>query len=600
MKFWYRTRFHWFFAAILVLGATLGICLLQVQQVQPYEGSQVIRSGERCGADLTDCVPVTLPDRVDVPLGEDSLTLRYRFVVTDGIPAQDTPALLIERLRDAFEVRVNGALISPKLYETAHMWNRPQFMMIPDVLLQETRNSIDITLQSFATGPIRLDPFHIGQAYPLSFYNNLLTIHRVGLTRIGLGLSITLFVMFLGLRLFNSAIEGNTLLLVANGSAVVFLSKGSYIYDPLPHTVWTILWVSAVFAYLFAMIRVFGIWTGMRARRTETVFVITAIGGMALHFGLPKHLWPGIETVIALTALAAGFPVIVQLVRNALANKRMKDAILLAIGVASFSIGLLETADLTGILGPNFRGTPQLVPLFGVIAIVTVLMSQLLHSRAEAKALMLQLRAQVRDRTTQLTEKSAQVENLVAERARDLERERIMLDLHDGIGGQLVSMLAYLGRQPDADPIIRDGMENALSDLAIMMDSLESTQSVTSLLGSLRDRIEPMLLKHGITFDWQIQHEPDLHMTGPAMNLSLMRIVQEAITNIIKHAQASQIRVECDTHHIAIIDNGKGFASEPPPDTGRGLKSMRRRAAEIGGTLTVARQGGKTVVRLDW
>jgi signal transduction histidine kinase len=600
MSFLRRKGFHRLFAMALVAATTLLIAGAQLGPVDPFMGSKVIQDGTRCDNTGENCIEISLPERVVVPDGSDSLTVQYRFLIrTEDFP-EDTPALFIERLRDSFEVRVNGALISAGLNSAAHMWNRPQFMLIPRVLLQPTENEIEIRLHSFATGPIRLEPFHIGRAYPLSYYNNLLTIHRVGLCRIGLGLSICLFFMFLGLRLFGNAVDGNGYLVTANAAAIIFLAKGSYIYDPLPHQIWATVWASAIFVYLFAMIRIVGIWTGTRARRIETVFAITAIVGTALHLVLAPQFWPILQTVMALAAMAAGFPVLQRLVELTILNERMKDAILLALVCVSFGIGIVETLDLTGLLGPALRGAPQVVPLLGFIAIITALMSQLLQSRAQANALMAQLNAQVIDRTSQLTAKSAEVDNLVAKRARDQERERILLDLHDGIGGQLVSMLAYLNRTSEADPVIQDGMQAALTDLALMMDSLESRQSVTSLLGSLRDRIEPMLLKNGITFDWQIKNEPAYHQSGPTRNLSLLRIVQEAITNTLKHAEATRIRVECDTDHISIIDNGVGFDPKAQADAGRGLHNMHRRAREIDARLSIERHPGQTVVRLEW
>ena len=131
---------------------------------------------------------------------------------------------------------------------------------------------------------------------------------------------------------------------------------------------------------------------------------------------------------------------------------------------------------------------------------------------------------------------------------------------------------------------MKEALAAALRDLALVLDSLDSHDSLTTLLGMLRTRLEPLLAAHGLRFDWQIMDDPIVPHAGPSSNLHLARIVQEAITNVIKHAQASTITVYTDETRIVISDDGVGIdpsATDIAADGGHGLSGMRQRAASM-------------------
>jgi signal transduction histidine kinase len=89
-----------------------------------------------------------------------------------------------------------------------------------------------------------------------------------------------------------------------------------------------------------------------------------------------------------------------------------------------------------------------------------------------------------------------------------------------------------------------------------------------------------------------------------AVEVAAYRIVQEAVANVFRHARATHCRVRLDVQQpperaelrLAVEDDGVGLAADRP--AGVGLRSMRERAAELGGGLTVQpRPGGGTQVR---
>jgi signal transduction histidine kinase len=194
------------------------------------------------------------------------------------------------------------------------------------------------------------------------------------------------------------------------------------------------------------------------------------------------------------------------------------------------------------------------------------------------------------------------------------ERTRLMRDLHDGLGGQLVSIVA-LSERGEAGGI-GDAARAALKDLRLVIDSMDDIGGDLMLaLGSWRDRATAQLRPHGIALDWRavppgLPVYPELR---PWHVIQIVRILDEAMTNAVKHANAKRIAVSIETvkddagrEHgcISVADDGKGFA--PGPDgaasdgrtTARGLRNMKNRAARCGAELELVTGAGGTSVRL--
>jgi signal transduction histidine kinase len=85
--------------------------------------------------------------------------------------------------------------------------------------------------------------------------------------------------------------------------------------------------------------------------------------------------------------------------------------------------------------------------------------------------------------------------------------------------------------------------------------------------------------------DTALPQFPDIY------NITLYRVLQEALTNIIKHAHANQVwvdlSVEEDTVNLTVQDNGTGFIGKNPPSNGIGLTGLHERITIAGGTLTI-------------
>ena len=191
-----------------------------------------------------------------------------------------------------------------------------------------------------------------------------------------------------------------------------------------------------------------------------------------------------------------------------------------------------------------------------------------------------------------------------------------MSEMHDGIGSQLTMALSLVRRMDrethpsnnGEDGRIATVLRESIEDLQLIIDSLEPVENdLLTVLGTLRYRLQDRLGKGGIELQWNVVDLPPLPMLTPHSVLSILRIVQEAFANCLKHSGATRISVTTglkgepgvdEAAHIGIVDNGHGM--QPHRGVGRGMENMRRRATALGGRLLVTSHAGRTEVLLEF
>lgn len=173
------------------------------------------------------------------------------------------------------------------------------------------------------------------------------------------------------------------------------------------------------------------------------------------------------------------------------------------------------------------------------------------------------------------------------------ERLRITQDIHDGLGSQLVSSLALMRARQCSQDELTDILQGCLDDLRLTLEANGIAREDFSVaLANLRYRFEPRLKAAGVTIScWDIQSLP-MDFRIPTQDITpLLRIVQEAICNVIKHSHAKHVSFsftkEHDTLEILIEDDGVGIHSCPSKRHGMGLSGMQKRAYALGADLVI-------------
>lgn len=182
------------------------------------------------------------------------------------------------------------------------------------------------------------------------------------------------------------------------------------------------------------------------------------------------------------------------------------------------------------------------------------------------------------------------------------ERQRIIRDIHDGLGASLIGLLRYVQRGDIDRRTLEQQVRSALLELQVAVDALAPADGdLGAVLGNLRYRLEPLLAASAVDFRWEATELPRIGSLHPAESFSIQRIVLEAIANALKHSGASHIAMSIRRRRggveILICDNGRGFdAVSASP--GLGLVSMRARAKHLGGRLEIGAAGSGTMVKL--
>lgn len=173
------------------------------------------------------------------------------------------------------------------------------------------------------------------------------------------------------------------------------------------------------------------------------------------------------------------------------------------------------------------------------------------------------------------------------------ERQRLMQDMHDGLGSSLISAIRSMENGGMSEHQVSQILKDCLDDLKLTIDSMEPIEAdLLLLLATLRFRLEPRLEGTGITLQWEVKELPTLNWLDPSSALHILRIVQESIANILRHTRADAIRVATsqDAHGvtISIEDNGHGFDIDKTMTSasGRGLHNQQRRAQALHGKVS--------------
>ncbi|MBE0481216.1 MAG: sensor histidine kinase [Dehalococcoidia bacterium] len=213
-----------------------------------------------------------------------------------------------------------------------------------------------------------------------------------------------------------------------------------------------------------------------------------------------------------------------------------------------------------------------------------------------------ELEIRVKERTAELSQAYRQMRYYARRvtEAHEEERTHISRELHDEIGqvlSYLVLQLDHARKQrPDSvGQAIDEAKTTTIEAIRIVRDlsqALRPPMLEAGLVPALEELMRKFSEKSGINAAFNDGGIPPL---TPQMNLALYRITQEALTNVIRHASASEVRINLSSKDgnivLRIEDNGTGFDTKNQRQT-TGLQAMRERASSLGGNLSVQSNPG--------
>ena len=555
---------------------------------------------------------LSLPDSWDGRRG-DSFPAWYRLdfnIDPDSFARGELWAVYLPAINSNGELWLNGEKIgdggSMQPGRVASNWHRPLYFTFSSGLLRRGDNHLFIYFMPKQSRFGYLWPVYVGPDILLRPDYRLSLFFKETLIGVSAVL-LAAFAVFL-LLLWLLRREESLYAWFAAGCLVwAFFVFDMYIQNiPISERLWdTLVFASVGWLVIFMSFFFHRLYDISRPRLERAMLIFGLTGTLALYFSGDRYfyffssfIWDNLLIVFSLYLL---WVIIMQAVRQP-----SLDNVLLSIA-ATLVIGFGGHDNLTqmGVIDLNHThflpyGAPFLV---GVL--VWMLAHRFTQALHEAEELNRELDERVNRKHQQLERYYDRLREFENERIIARERERIMRDMHDGTGGHLVSALALVQQDHIDKAMLSEALEQALDDVRLMIDSLDSVdEDLLVVLGMFRSRIEPRLKYSGIEIAWKVQDLPPMRGFGPEKVLQLMRILQEIVTNIIKHAQADRITFTTGVRRLGqnrervfveICDNGQGFADSIKE--GRGIANMHHRAAAIGAHLEMENQpdGGACV-----
>ncbi len=187
------------------------------------------------------------------------------------------------------------------------------------------------------------------------------------------------------------------------------------------------------------------------------------------------------------------------------------------------------------------------------------------------------------------------------------EKEVMLRDLHDGIGGIItnINLIAEMAKQSKTSEHINktiakisDISREGISEIRCFMQSLEEKEiSWKSLESELRDIGNSITEPHDIAFSMKVSIDGTSPPPGSFFYLNLLRIYKEALINIVKHSQSRSVMLilDVDRERLRCCISDDGIGIKDNKTNGKGIPNMKKRAEEIGGKITITSNGGTSV-----
>lgn len=548
--------------------------------------------------------PVHLPDNWTLTHPDQGGIGWYRLPLEADQHYAPLTAVYLPRLSSTADVYLNGQLIgSGGDLHSGTITNtfRPLLFTLPSSLLHPAHNEIEVRLVGYANESSGLSPLQVGPARELMPVYDRQMFLEVTAPSIAFGLllllSSALFILW-----WRHRQQPLYLMFALCGYFSCGYTAAFFVQDHslISHNAW-IWWIyDSVFWYVYCVMLVIHRFVQVHAPKIERWLL-----GYTLLATLLISLYPASHRFILLGYLGLVFAalsvyVLITIYRHRHAGARQEWTLLFC--AITFS-ALTGYHDIVNLIHPGAAPATYYFywgsTVLG-IAIALLLLLRFDHSLTLSESMNRALHFLVEQKTQELQQSFQERQILETRQAVFHERERIMRDLHDGLGGYLVSALVQSEKAVIPMPLMQQTLRAALNDLRLMIDSLDTDPAdILTQLGSLRERLESCMEASGTLLHWAIADNLQLPHANSNFTLQMSRMIQEIFTNIAKHSHAQNAYFTLGLRHIEIRDDGCGF-NTTTVRAGRGLPNLQQRANQIGINLDITSSPQGTRATLTW
>lgn len=547
---------------------------------------------------LPNSIPLT--DSVDITATSPMARAWFMFDVKLPEDVGLIPNYAIYNTRimgGAYAVWMNNELVHLNLKDWKMQWNYPVYVPIPTKLAKpNTTITVKVAIPYRLSQGYAIGSMYAGKAEPLSIERDIRNAVQVKFAQFSTG-----FMLIVGLMSFHLWLSRrqDTANLILAFSAIAFLvCNFQWFYEISNHEIasqWysslvdsSVMWV-LILTYFYAMhiekkhfplfekflifttvgltITTLPIW-GYKEYALLFQIYFEIIFGLIINFILWRVSYKGASLEFKIITIAQTFMII---------------------------LGVHDTIFLSTQSNPNHIYTFPYATLGIIFSFIFASQHQHIKALTEIEVLNNSLASKLAQRELELRIQHSKILEIEKSQTLLLERQRLVRDMHDGIGSSLMTTLAVAKQGQVTSEKMTEVLNECLDDLKNVIESLEPIEhDLTTLLGMLRQRLGKRIEQAGLKLIWQMDDIPQLSWLEPPHALQISRMIQEIFSNTLKHAKASEIRVSTMLTNMSgksyacinISDNGQGFDGKSTV-TGRGLKHLNTRASELGGHLEI-------------
>jgi signal transduction histidine kinase len=596
----------------MVLLALASCASAHSQVVRPSRADMVVDAALQPPAAAAEWQAVSLP----FTWSEGTAWHRIEF---------DVPGTLLERpwavylpyLYGGGRLVLNGfplAAIEEPSAELVVRWERPHLVPIPAAILRQGKNQLFIRVTATSISRGRMPLLEIGpQVQLLGAYERRLFLVRTmsQFTVAACGI-VGMLGLFIWWRRREEALYG----LFGAAALLWGIRTMTLVIEVMPAADW-LSWRTiyhgatggfVIVMLLFAM-QLAGIRHGRLRWALLAYWLLGPIGYLASGGNefLIGTVWAGGLLPLGVAVLVIG--VYAAWRQRTVALAMLSLALVLAV-IAGFHDYLIATrSPLMLAIWPQAAAHRMFLLHFGADLLLLVmggiLSARLIATLHGIERLNLTLEARVAAREAALAENFARLQSLQMQQAAAEERQKIMRDLHDGLGSQLFITLSRAESGPMDQRQIVEALRECIADMRLTLEAMgPQVGDFLAAWGNFRRRWKRALDLLGLDSTWELETTEEFVDIPPHTFIQLLRIVQEALTNVVKHAHASKVvvRLRADAHDIAIAvsDDGQGLGKSNAATTGRGLTNMRTRARRVGARVAIVDQHPGVLVSVHY
>ncbi len=580
--------------ALLCIASVILIALIPLKQWLPLpnqaeEINQVFLK-------QTQQNPIQLPYSWNSPY-EQADQRSFLFVLNLKTLPKQPLYLLFPFFQHALQVKINDALVYDS--RSTESWKGAQtylidLVLLPQLLIKTGENLIEISVSTEKIFGLKaqgiLSPIYIGPLDELTdSYHRLNFLSQFGLPLFGISSFLAINFLIIYIRRPKETVFGwlAGLLFIYSFSRVTYL---------IPYLPFLTQWMGYFYLFYPLIVGLFllGFLLALINKKIPPklfallLFLVALALALAIFSTIPLYylIFTISLPVYGLVLLSSVFYAIFYIFLH-----RHIDKFVIVIGLLLLLHGFVHDIAIRAGFIEDWIFTSRINSLMAILGISLFLTRRQVEISNSLDHSAEQLRLRLIAKEKELSDSFKKQQELLQHQVIHNERRRITTDLHDGVAGHLVTIMALCEEQQYSDEIKRIA-KNALMDLRLVMDTLSNTElDLRFTLATFKERCVQPLQHLGIDIQWTVGQLPQ-HPWTPDDLLNMIRILQEALNNAVRHGQPKQIDIQieaCDNGDLQfdIKNSGGQRFNEQNLKFGLGIKSMQNRAQKLNGMLSL-------------